>query len=174
MGFIFSGLFWGIIVVLVGLSIILNVVAGVKIPLFRVIFGLLLIYWGVSLLAGASFRFRSSGSTVFGESDVRATETGKQDVIFGKGTIDLTRVALSEGANRYEVNTVFGSSVVRVDPAVPTKVVVSSAFAGARLPDGNNIAFGEYTWRSPAWREDTARLVVKVAVVFGSAEVRDR
>jgi hypothetical protein len=174
MSFIFSGLFWGIIVVLIGLSIILNVATGVKIPLVRIIFGLLLIYWGVSVLIGASFRSRHSGATIFSESEIKATQAGKQDVVFGKGTIDLTGIMLQPGVNRYEVSTVFGASVIRIDPAMPVKVVAGSAFAGVRMPDGGNIAFGETTYRSAGLREDSTYLLVKADVVFGSMEVRDR
>lgn len=174
MSFVFSGVFWGILVVLVGLSIILNHVVGVRIPLVRIIFGLLLIYWGVSVLIGASFRSRRSDTTVFSESEIKATEAGRQDVIFGKGTIDLTGVALKPGVNRYEINTIFAASVIRVDSGMPVKVVASSAFAGVRMPDGGNIAFGETTYRSAGLREDSTYLLVKAAVVFGSMEVRDR
>jgi hypothetical protein len=171
MSFVFSGLFWGTIVVLIGLTIILNGVLGIRIPMVRIILGLLLIYWGVSLLAGMSFR-RMSGTTAFRETEVTNAEaSGKQDVLFGKATIDLTGVQLKPGVNRYEVNTVFGHSVIRLSPATPAKVVVSSAFGGVRLPDGSNVAFGENTWRSPTFKEDSAYLYVKAAVVFGGTEI---
>jgi predicted membrane protein len=173
MGFMFSGLFWGVVVVLLGLTIIINVAFGVKIPLFRIVFGLILIYWGVSLIAGSSFRSRST--TAFSDSEIRPTKAvGKHDIIFGKGVIDLSNVSLSDRVNRYEVNTVFGSSVIRLNPTMPVKVVVSSAFAGARLPDGNTMAFGEYTYRSPNLKEDSAYLLVKASVVFGGLEVENR
>ena len=174
MGFLFSGIFWGIIVVLLGLSIILNVAFGVRIPFVRIIFGLILIYWGISLVVGASFRVKSSGTSVFAETEVTATEAGRQDILFGRGTIDLTRVALKPGVNRYSVNTVFGSSVIRLDPAMPVKVVASSAFSGVRMPDGANVAFGETTYRSSGLKEDSTYLLVKVSVVFGSTEVVTR
>jgi hypothetical protein len=169
MGFLFSGIFWGIIVVLLGLTIILNVTTGVRIPFFRVFLGLLLIYWGISLLAGS--RFGRSSTAVFSDSEIRATSAGKQDVIFGRGVIDLSGMALKEGVNRYEVNTVFGASVIKLDPAMPVKVVASSAFAGVKMPDGGNIAFGETTYRSPNLKEDSTYLLVKTSVVFGGTEV---
>jgi len=172
MGFLFSGVFWGIVIVLLGLSIILNVVAGVKIPFFRVFFGLLLIYWGINLLVGA--RFGRSGAAVFSNAEVKATAAGKQDVIFGRAVVDLTGIVLKGGANRFEVNTIFGSSIIKLDPAMPVKVVASSAFAGVKLPDGGNIAFGESTWRSPNLNEDSTYLLVKTDVVFGATEVRNR
>lgn len=172
MSFVFSGLFWGAVVVFIGITIILNGVLGVRIPIIRIVFGLLLIYWGVNLLIGA--RFGRSGSAVFSDAEVKATSAGKQDVLFGKGTIDLTGIQLKPGVNRYEVNTVFGASVIRLNPATPAKVVVSSAFGGVRMPDGGNVAFGENTWRSPTLKEDSAYLFVKAAVVFGGTEIEAR
>ncbi len=174
MSFVFSGLFWGAIVVLIGLTIILNGVLGIRIPIIRIVFGLLLIYWGISLLLGLSFR-RTSGTTAFSDSRLESTEaSGKQDVVFGRSTIDLTGVQLKPGVNRYEVNTVFGASVIRLNPATPAKVVVSSAFAGVRLPDGNTLAFGDNTWLSPAFKPDSAYLYLKVGVVFGGVEITAR
>ena len=172
MSFVASGLFWGAIVVLIGITIILNGVLGVRIPIVRIVLGLLLIYWGVSLLIGA--RFGRSHTAVFSDSEIRATSAGKQDVLFGRGVIDLTDIVLKEGVNRYEVNTVFGASTIRLDRAMPVKVVASSAFAGVKLPDGGNVAFGESTWRSPNLKEDSTYLLVKLDVVFGGTEVVTR
>ena len=169
MSFVFSGLFWGAIVVLIGITIILNGVLGIRIPIIRIVFGLLLIYWGVTLLIGA--RFGRSGTAVFSDAEVKATSAGKQDIIFGRGVIDLTGIVLREGINRYEVNTVFGASVIKVDRSMPVKVVASAAFAGVKLPDGGNVAFGESTWRSPNLKEDSTYLLVKTDVVFGGTEV---
>ena len=169
MSFVFSGLFWGAIVVLIGITIILNGVLGIRIPIIRIVFGLLLIYWGISLLIGA--RFGRSHTAVFSDAEIKAISAGKQDIIFGRGVIDLTGIVLREGINRYEVNTVFGASVIKVDRSMPVKVVASAAFAGVKLPDGGNVAFGESTWRSPNLKEDSTYLLVKTDVVFGGTEV---
>jgi predicted membrane protein len=175
MGFLSSGLFWGVIVVLIGVSIILNVVLGVKIPLFRVVFGLLLIYWGVSLLAGSRFGARAGNSTIFSDTQVKPVAPAKEyNILFGKGEIDLTGVQLQPGRNRVEINTVFGASVLRLNPDVPVSLEVSAAFSGARLPDGNTISFGDQSWLSPGFKADTAWLEVKASVVFGGMEVRLR
>ena len=61
-----------------------------------------------------------------------------------------------------------------LDPAMPVKVVASSAFAGVKMPDGGNIAFGETTYRSLNINEDSTYLLVKTSVVFGGTEVVNR
>ncbi|MFP4012994.1 MAG: hypothetical protein ACLFVQ_02840 [Chitinispirillaceae bacterium] len=40
------------------------------------------------------------------------------------------------------MNTVFGSTVLRISEDVPTKVKIESVFAGATLPDGDTIRSG--------------------------------
>lgn len=172
MGFLSSGVFWGGLIVLIGLSIILHVV-GIRFPLFRVIIGLLFVYLGVSIMVGG-FR-RRSRAAVF--SDVKVEHKGKAgdyDVVFGKGEIDLTKVDL-EGATRHvDVSTVFGSSTIVIDPKTPVKLVLSSAFGGGQLPDGNTVAFGEYTYKTDAYQEGEPYLYVKASNVFGGTEVKLR
>ena len=43
MGFLFSGVFWGGVLVLLGISIIIKVVFHIDIPVFRVVVALVLI-----------------------------------------------------------------------------------------------------------------------------------
>lgn len=52
MNFLSSGLFWGLILVLLGLSVILKSVFHINIPLIKILLAILLIYWGITLLIG--------------------------------------------------------------------------------------------------------------------------
>ncbi len=55
MGFLASGVFWGSVIILFGISIILNSVFGISIPVFKIVLALILIYFGISILAGKAF-----------------------------------------------------------------------------------------------------------------------
>ena len=172
MGFIFSGVFWGAIIVIIGLSIILNVVFGVRIPLFRIVFALFLIWLGITLLTGGSFWSKDKNKAVFEEKriDVIKKES-KYDIVFGKGIIDLSKVVLEDKIFNVEVNTVFASGTIEIDSNMPAKIIVNSVFAGARMPDGNTIAFGQYTYKSDSLKEETSYLKVQANVVFGSLQI---
>lgn len=125
------------------------------------------------MLTGISCR-RSSKTTVFEEKKIEATtSTGKYDVIFGKSVIDLTGIELKEGVSKVEINTVFGSSVIKIDPAMPIKIRASSAFGSARTPDENMVGFGEHTYKSDSLKQTDTKnyLLILLNVVFGSAEV---
>lgn len=172
MGFIFSGIFWGVIIVLIGLSILLNVVFGIRFPFFRIAFALFLIWLGITLLTGRSTWTREKNKAIFEEKRIDSiTPQTKYDIIFAKGVVDLSKVKLEEKVFKVEVNTVFGSGTIEIDPNLPTKIVVNSVFAGASMPDGNTIAFGQYIYKSDSLKEDTSYLLVNARVVFGGLEI---
>jgi len=172
MGFIFSGIFWGVIIVLIGLSILLNVVFGIRVPFFRIAFALFLIWLGITLLTGRTYWSREKNKAIFEEKRIDSiTPQSKYDIIFAKGIVDLSKVTLEDKVLKVEVNTVFGSGIIEINPNLPTKIVVNSVFAGASMPDGNSIAFGQYTYKSDSLKEDTSYLLVRAHVVFGGLEI---
>ncbi|MDQ7797590.1 MAG: LiaF-related protein [Candidatus Edwardsbacteria bacterium] len=171
MGFIFTGVFWGVVLILIGLGVIINVVFGIKIPVFRTLFALFLIYLGLQMLTGISLWNKSKKTAVFEEKTVEVTTASdKYDVIFGKGEIDLSGIELKDQNVRVDINTIFGGSVIKIDPAVPTKIVASSAFGGVHLPDGNVVAFGQYTYKTDNFKSSERHLLIHATVVFGGIE----
>lgn len=171
MGFIFTGLFWGSILILLGLSVILKAVFHINVPVFRLAFGFLIIYFGIRVLVGGHFGRVSNNTVLFEESRVEMTATGDEyNVIFGKGVIDATGRPQNQKARNVEINTVFGHSTVKISSSVPTIVKVSAAFGGARLPDGTMISFGEYTYRNKAAQDTDAVRMIKSSVVFGGTD----
>lgn len=169
---LFSGFFWGTFLILLGIVIILKVLFHIDIPLFRIFFAVLLIYFGIRLLLGGGW-CRPWHAVPFPETTVSAAGAGGNEyhVLFGRGVIDLTGVPVDQGTVRKKIDTVFGSSVVKIDPSMPVLITVHSAFAGARMPDGNVISFGQYTYRSPAYKDGANALIADASVVFGELSI---
>jgi len=46
----FNELFFGILIILFGVSLILKSIFNINIPLLKIFFGIVLIYWGITLL----------------------------------------------------------------------------------------------------------------------------
>lgn len=57
--------------------------------------------------------------------------------------------------------------------AQPLKIKVDAAFAGAKMPDGNMIPFGEYYYRTPTIQSEQPYGKVEVNVVFGAMELSE-
>ena len=170
--FIFSGLFWSAVLVLLGVCVILNVVLRTHIPFARVFFGLLLVYIGVSLFFGRS-RHDQQWHRYPAPDRVEITgPSEQQDVVFANRELDLTGMKLKDTVIHEELDVVFGSAQVKVNPAVPLRVEVSSAFAEARLPNGNDVGFGDEVYKSKTLDPSHPYLLLEANVVFGQLEIR--
>lgn len=172
MNFISSGLFWGVFLIVIGLSIILKVTLNINLPVVRIFLALFFIYIGISIITGG---FTGKNNAVF--NDVRITSPANNDeynVIFGKGEIDLTNIAV--GTNNFKVaaNTIFGSSNIYISSATPAIIKVNAAFSGVRQPDGNLISFGNNTFRTGNFSENDNHLIIEVNAVFSGVEIRLR
>ncbi len=169
--FIFSGVFWGAILILLGISIILRSLLNINIPFFQLLISFFFIYIGISILAGGVCWKRSPRTIVFEEREVEGRAHDKYDVVFGRAEIDLTKVSLEKGDVKVSVNTVFGSGIIKLSSQIPAEVRVNSVFAEAKFPDGNSILMGKYIYRTKEIKEGENRLIVDGDVVFGSMEI---
>jgi len=172
MGFIFSSFFWGAVIILFGLSIILNAIFNIKIPVFSIIIALIFIYIGLKILLG-SFGIKPSKNTVvFSTNDLKGSGSDEEyNIIFGKGTIDLTQIELEDKSIRYEVNVIFGDGKIVLDPEKPVIIKVSSVLSGAHLPDGNVAAIGNNTYISHGYVKGEKYISVHADVVFGALNI---
>lgn len=174
MDFLFSGVFWGIVIMLIGLSVILKVVFHVNIPVFGIVFGLVIVYFGISIIMhsfGVKGKWHKGTETVFNEATVNDPGEKEYSTVFGKLNIDLSNVDISQGTVRKEINVVFAGAVIKIPKDRPVKIVANAAFAGIRLPDGGAAAFGTYVYKSPSFEEGKNALVLEVNTVFGGTEI---
>ena len=78
------GLFIGILIILLGLSIIINVIFHIHIPIFKILFGLFLIFIGLKIIFGSWISFPSSqgnsGNVIFQERTYRGLSGESQRV----------------------------------------------------------------------------------------------
>ena len=162
-----DGVFWGVLLIILGLCAIFKTIFHINISLFRIGFALLIIYIGLSML------FKESpggpkGILCFDNRVLVLEEQDEYNVIFGRGLFDLTTLPSDNGARRITLNVVFGEGVIKIKRDAPLTIKVNSVFSGARLPDGNRITMGEYIYRSGEKTENKERVLVEVNVVFGS------
>ncbi len=172
-GFIFSEIFWGLLLVVIGLAAILRSF-DINIPIFRVIVAFLLIYLGFSLLlGGAPGGISEPGTLIFREANLTERDFQEREInlIFSSGEIDLSQLDPEDIKTR-EINVIFGSSTVILSPDQLAEMDVSAVFSSVRLPDDNSIVFGDYNYRSPGLEEGLpADISLEISVVFGGMEI---
>jgi hypothetical protein len=172
MGSLVDAVFWGALLIVAGVLLIVRKYVPFNLPIGRIIVALVFVYLGVRIIVGGT-ALRNENTVVFGSRTTLAGDAAASrdyNVIFGSGDIDFTSLP-ADGATR-EVNVIFGSGTLRLNPDTPVQVRMSSAFGSVRTPDGSTVSFGDRTWTSPAYREGSPALRVKAAAVFGSLSIR--
>lgn len=176
-------IFWGIFLVLLGLSFIIKVVFNVDIPIIKFLIGFFFIYLGIKLFIGKDFSIFSHRNdenvVAFGQKTIRDVNDSKEyNVVFGRGIIDLRSIDLSEQETvKIRINTVFGSSDVLLNDTIPFKIEATTAFAEAKLPDGNSTAFGTINYENFEKNDTSFRypvLIVESTTVFGNTLFKNR
>jgi len=163
-----DGIFWGVLLIVVGVWFLVRRYVPFNIPLFRVVIAVIFVYIGIRVLVHGPFVHRRH-TMVFSESSLQWSPSHGRDynVLFSSGTVDLTGVELTGSTVRAEVNVVFGTGTLRLNPATPVRVNMSSAFGTVEAPGGRSIAFGDTVYMTPAYKDGAPALEVHATAVFG-------
>ena len=171
-----AGLFWGALLILIGLGIVIRVVFNINFPVVKFIIAFFFIFIGIKMLVG-NFKFwdvrGDENTTIFSESRIDGLDEDfkEYNVIFGSSIIDLRDVDLTKGSKEIEINTIFGGTVVKINENTPIKIKAEAVFANAKLPNGNTATFGTGKYQSETFSKDTNHVYIKGDVVFGSLEI---
>jgi hypothetical protein len=169
------GLFWGVLLVLIGLAAIFRVVFDVN--LFGVLFALFLIFVGVSLLVGKPWMFhhhKGQNDTMFQERSIsdQPRDNSEYNVIFGRSVYDFRKVAFPDNKPiKIKLNTVFGNTVIKINRSTPVRIKSDAVFASASMPDGNSVAFGSIQYATDTASVSLNHLYIDAPVVFGAIQV---
>lgn len=172
MGIFFTPFFWGLLLIVWGVTVVISVLFRIDIPVGRIVVAFILIYLGIRMLTGWGGFEKSNNTSFFRNETVKINPSAQEyNVIFGRREFDLTETAPSKEFLPIKIQTIFGSGVVKLNPTQPVKVHVNSCFADALTPEGNHINFGNYTYVSSNFKEGQPYLAVEATVAFGSLAI---
>ena len=171
-----AGLFWGIILIVIGVSLIFRIFFDIS--LFRIIIATAFILIGVKMLIGRNVvaRHQTDNQVVFGERIINSDpENGTEySTVFGKTVYDFRSMTKTASDEIYiEMNTVFGETEILLPDGVAVNVKADAAFAAAIMPNGNSVSFGSTYFKTD--RLDSAsmpKLNIEAHVVFGQLKIR--
>ena len=173
-----TSLFWGIVLIIIGLSLILKIVFNIEFSIFRVLFAFFLIYFGIKLFIGKDFTLfpdaNKDNQVLFSEKTIKTVENSKEyNVIFAGSKFDLREMSFPDSLTlRIKINTVFGGSQILVNPNVPIQVNSNTVFAGTKMPDGNTSAFGSLNYETDTAKRGKAKLIIETNTVFGGLQIK--
>jgi hypothetical protein len=172
-----SGLLIGVLVILFGLTIIINVVFHVHIPLFKILVGLFIVSIGLRIILGNAvpcpvIQLHPSDA-VFSHRTYHGLpgDSNEYNAIFGKAIVDLGGIELKEKVTRIKVNAVFGGAEVILDKNTPVRIKADTVFGGVQLPQNVAGAFGSAFYQSQDFDENKNYLLIDASSVFGGVEI---
>lgn len=175
MSFISSAVFWGIIIVLFGLSIILKEIFHVNFPFLRVIFGIILIFWGLRVISGSSWRNTKENTVMFHSADMNYDESKKEyNIIFGRGNIDLFKSDIPEKRKKIEVNVIFGNGNLILNDSIPARIKMNSVFGNVRSERESVGGFGSSSFTTSAYKDNEPCFEIESNAVFGNLNIENR
>jgi len=163
--FIFSKLFWGLIIVLIGVSFMAQAVFKINLPIGKIVAGLFFIYIGVKMLFGVFGKNQQATFMDRNDVQIETLKDSKYDIVFGSQSIDLSQASSLTESSTIEVNVVFGSAKVIIPKNAQVQIKSASVFGSVKTP-GNNTVFGESDFSTGS---GPATIYLKVNAVFGSA-----
>jgi predicted membrane protein len=175
MSFFTSATFWGVIILLIGLSIILRELFHINIPFLRIVFGVILIYWGIRIISGGFGRSWNRNSAVFSEAKMKYDDRQREyNIIFGNGVVDLFKMEEPAENKKVEMNVVFGNGSLILNDSIPVKVKMQAAFGSVQAPNKSANGFGETVFTTSSFNENAPYTLVDASAVFGKIEIESK
>ncbi len=174
-----ASLFWGIILILIGISIIVKIVFNIDFSIFRVIVALVFIYFGIRLFIGRDFSFYHDDSDeqliMFAKKNVSHIDEGKEyNVIFGEGRFDLRNVSIPDsGTVHFKLNTIFAGTEILLNREIPVEISSSTVFGGTRMPNTNASAFGTASYKNDTAKKGQSKIIIETNTIFGGLQVTE-
>ena len=177
MNIIFRETYWGALIILAGVLLIIRNVFKIDLPVMGIIFPIFIITLGISLIGGfrgESWHWSGGKSTLFSDQQFdNITGDEHYSVVFGKGSYDLRNLRPTDKDINVDISCAFGGVEIFINPAVPMRIRVSSAFGGGQMPDGHTVAFGQRTYKTPGYLDGAPCVNVKASTAFGGIEIRE-
>jgi hypothetical protein len=167
-----SGIFWGILVIVFGIGLLVKHIFNLDFPVFKVVLGLALVLIGIRIILSKSVCrphhdnwSDKDNSVVFSNKQILFNEAENEyNVVFSSSVLDFTKIDTST-EHKIKLNCVFGDMKILVNPR--TKVILESDVVFG------NVSNPEETQYSPEGIADSNQIVLKLktSAVFGTIKI---
>jgi hypothetical protein len=166
-------IFWGAFFVVSGLFLIGKYYFHWNVSTIRVLLGLFLVTLGLSMMFGGGVHHRWRNSNVIMSQARFNITSGNRDynIVFGQGILDFTQASEEVFDDDMEVNTVFGSSEIKLPRNIAVEIEVNAAFSSIELPDGSVVTFGDQTYLSDPEGKGKPDFTLEINTVFGNTVI---
>ena len=180
-------MFWGLSFTVFGLVLVLNSLFGFHFPIWRVLFGVWLIYLGVRLLwpsfgdshgVGSAQRFSSVTNdhlAILGRSTFKMQDTSEDFVtVLGKSMADLSfwdQQELTQNQT-YKLVIVLGNMVLTLPKNRPFKITGELVMSNFKVDPSQSLTLQEGIYTSPDFKPTDPHLILEVNAVMSQIKVQ--
>ncbi len=167
MKFLFSFQFIAaLFLILWGVSLLLNIIFKIHLPLGRIFFGSLLILAGIGLIFFTPAFYKKSVSTTSYNKDFEET-----NFVFGKAMIDFSKIsAIDSSGGTKKINVVFSQADIIIDDN-EYNIDIDAAFASVNTPEFS-LSFGNRSLILKSIKNDKIVYNIKISAVFSNVNIR--
>ena len=171
MRFLSSGVFWGFIIILFGIVILIKTVFHINIPFFRILIGILIILFGISFIVGTVSQRKRE--TVFGDYNFNSGTIQKEyNIVFSKAAMDVANFDFSNYNGEFiKINSTFSKLEIYLSRNFQYEIRADSVFGVVSLPNGENVSFGNIARLENAENGELKRINLHVSSVFGETKI---
>lgn len=164
---LFSGMFMGIVFLVVGVILLLNSFFNFNINIFKLILGIIIVLFGVFILFNG-FGWQDNKNILFREGLIKVSKVEDEyNIIFSSGTIDLSKIKIGNEVKKIKINTIFAEGKVIINPEIPTVIKASSAFGELELPDKSSVIFSSKEYKTGKFSDNQGYFKIEANAVFG-------
>lgn len=179
-------MFWGILLLSLGVLIIIQQIFHIDLPIIRILFGVLLVYLGIKIIFGSFglsfnvFQYEpkiTDSSVLFSKTTFKARENKEASLnkdystVFGESTLDLSDLNENDLKETIKIENAFGKTKIKTNPDFPIYAIVSVGFGSVKIRDQKINAFGEMNFKSPNYSEGKPHLKLNIDCAFGEVIV---
>lgn len=159
----------GIILLIIGITLLLANFLGLKVNYFRLFPGIALLILGAAILFG---QLGGKNEIIFDQTKIDISEPfNEKNIIFAEGIIDLNDLEAFSSYKKIEINTIFGSSQLILNPEIPTTIHGNTVFGSLQLP-GHSVNFiGSTDYKTKDIDKNLPYLDIEANAVFGQFRV---
>lgn len=167
---IFSPAFWGVVLVFLGCTFLVNELLNIDIPIFTIIISAFFIYLGIMLIKGKSNQKKMENLNMFGNHILDFSDVlDDYSNIFGEARLDLTNAVITENKT-IDINCVFGDFKIKLSDTLNYRIESSTIFGKTRIREKVTDGFGNLIYTPLHYDATKPCLIIKSNVVFGNME----
>jgi predicted membrane protein len=171
----FTSAFWGLIVVVIGILYLARNLFGIDFPIWGIIWPVIIIFIGLSILLPKRDCCSSSHEAIFDEVNKKGDQNKENyRAVFGSGRFDISDLKPTSNAEPIELEATFGSLEIVINENQPIKIISNGIFGAVNLPSGESAAFSEVIYTTKSYDGKKDHFLIRARAVFGEIKIIDK